>query len=133
MTQIIILYLTTVVVFLGIDFFGLTYLLRPLFERHISDLLTESFRFGPALVFYLFYIGGLLVFVSWPALKADAPGQALLMGMLLGALAYGTYEFTNYATIKAWHWHMVAVDLVWGSLLTGVAAWAGVSITRALS
>ncbi len=35
--------------------------------------------------------------------------------------------------LKGWTWHMVAVDLTWGTLLTGVSAWAGVMIVRALS
>jgi len=125
---IVLLYIVTVVVFLGTDYFGLTYLIRPVFEKHIGDWLVDGFRLGPALVFYLFYIGGLLWFVSAPALKAEAPGQAFWGGMLLGALAYGTYEFTNYATLERWHWQMVAVDLTWGALLTGFAAYAGVRI-----
>lgn len=130
--QIVILYLSTALVFLSIDVIGLKTLIRPVFERYVGDLLVESFRFGPAMVFYLFYIGAVLWFVSVPALKDNAPGQALLGGALLGAMAYGTYEFTNYATLRAWHWQMVAIDLTWGIFLTGFSAWAGVMITRAL-
>lgn len=131
--QLVILYIATAVVFLGLDVVGLKNILRPLFERHIGDLMVDGFRFVPALVFYLFYIGGLLYFVSWPALKSDAPLQALWGGALLGALTYGTYEFTNYATLKAWSPQMVAVDMVWGIFLTGVSAWAGVMIARAVA
>ena len=132
MLQTLTLYLVTVSVFLVADYFGLSYMMRPLFEKHIGGLLTESFRFVPALIFYMFYVVGILVFVSLPALRADAPLQALLMGAFLGALAYGTYEFSNYATLKDWHWQMVAVDLTWGTVLTGVSAWVGVVATRAI-
>ena len=66
-------------------------------------------------------------------MRADNAVQALLAGALLGAMAYGTYEFTNFATLKDWHWRMVALDLAWGTALTGVSAWAGVVITRALT
>lgn len=131
--QLVILYIATVVVFLGLDAVGLKNLIRPVFERYIGDLLVDGFRLVPALVFYLFYIGGLLYFVSWPALKSGAPLQALLGGALFGALTYGTYEFTNYATLKAWSPQMVAVDLTWGIFLTGVSAWAGVMIVRAVA
>jgi uncharacterized membrane protein len=58
--------------------------------------------------------------------------QAVLNGAFLGALAYGTYEFTNYATLKDWHPEMVAVDLAWGTALTAVAAAAGVAAVRAV-
>jgi uncharacterized membrane protein len=53
--------------------------------------------------------------------------------MMVGALAYGTYEFTNLATLKHWNWTMVATDLTWGTLLTGFSAWAGVMIVRMLA
>jgi uncharacterized membrane protein len=51
----------------------------------------------------------------------------------LGALAYGTYEFTNIATLEGWSWKMLATDLIWGTLLTGTSAAAGLAITRAVT
>jgi uncharacterized membrane protein len=131
--QVITLYLATATVFLILDAIMLSRVIKPLFASHLGHLLAEPIRFGPAVVFYLFYIGGLLYFVSLPALREGVPVQALWAGALLGAMAYGTYEFTNYATLRDWHWQMVAVDLTWGAALTGLSAWAGVMITRALS
>lgn len=48
-------------------------------------------------------------------------------------MAYGTYELTNLATLRDWRWSMAIVDIAWGVVLTGVSAWAGVRITRALT
>lgn len=121
------LYLITATVFLGLDAVGIRWLIRPVFETHIGDLLAQPLRLAPAAVFYLFYVAGLLWFVSLPALRAGAPLQALAGGMLLGALCYGTYEFTNYATLERWSLSQVATDLIWGTCLTGFAAWAGVA------
>jgi len=131
--QLIILYISTAFIFLALDALMLTRVIKPVFATHIGPLLAEPIRFGPAVAFYLFYIGGLLYFVSLPALREDNAVQALLAGALIGAMAYGTYEFTNFATLKDWHWQMVALDLTWGTVLTGVSAWAGVMITRALT
>ena len=131
--QPFVLYLVTAVAFLGIDVVALKTVLRPLFEKHIGDWLLVDPRFGAAAVFYLFYIVGVVWFVSMPALKADAPLQALFAGALLGAMAYGTYEFTNYATLTRWSLQMVAVDVAWGAVLTGVSAWIGVVAVRALT
>ena len=131
--QIAILFGTTALVFLLLDAVMLKTVMRPLFEQHLGDWLLKEIRFGPAIGFYLFYVAGLIWLVSLPALRADAPGQALLGGAILGAMAYGTYEFTNYATLRAWVPQMVAVDLAWGVVLTGVSAWAGVTITRMLT
>ncbi|WP_136634660.1 DUF2177 family protein [Pseudooceanicola onchidii] len=130
--QTLTLYLSTALIFLGLDAIMLKNVMRPLFETRISDLLLEDLRLAPAAVFYLFYVGGVIWFVSLPALKQDVPVQALLQGALIGAMAYGTYEFTNYATLKDWAPKMVAVDLIWGTVLTGTSAWLGVLITRAI-
>ncbi|MEX5727231.1 putative membrane protein [Rhodovulum iodosum] len=130
--QIVTAYVITAIVFFGLDLIGLRLIIRPVFARHINELLLDGYRAVPAIIFYLFYIAGLMVFVSGPALKAGAPMQAALMGAFFGALAYGTYEFTNYATLKAWTPSMVAVDVVWGTFLTGFSAWAGVAATRAI-
>ncbi|MCL4067897.1 DUF2177 family protein [Pseudomonas sp. GX19020] len=127
MGQAILLYAVTAVVFLGLDMAGIRYIIRPIFETHIGHLLAAPLRLGPAVVFYLFYIAGLLFFVSLPALKAGAPLQALAFGALLGAMCYGTYEMTNYATLADWSWQQVLADGLWGTVLTGFAAWAGVA------
>jgi uncharacterized membrane protein len=56
----------------------------------------------------------------------------LIPAAIIGAMAYGTYEFTSYAIMKDWHWQMVATDTIWGTVLTALSAWGGVAITRAL-
>lgn len=131
--SIVILYVTTLVVFLALDVVGITQIIRPVFERHVDDLLADPFRIGPAAAFYAAYIGGVLYFVSVPALAEGRPAAALIGGALIGVMCYGTYEFTNLATLRAWSWEQVAIDTVWGGVLTGVSAWAGVAITRALT
>ena len=56
----------------------------------------------------------------------------VLNGAILGFVAYGTYEWTNYATLDAWHPRMVFTDWAWGTVLTGVSAAGGVWVTRAV-
>lgn len=129
-----ILYFVTLAVFLGLDYLGLSYMVKPVFERHIPSLLLDSPRLGPAVVFYAFYVGCVLWFVSWPALMGDRSLLWVLgTAALLGAMAYGTYEFTNLATLKGWSWQMVALDLTWGAALTGVSATVGVVVARWLA
>jgi len=131
--QPLILYLTTAIAFLVVDMIGLRFVVKPVFDRHVGHLFAKPFRVAPAAVFYLGYVLGLLWLVSLPALADSAPVTALLGGMILGLMAYGTYEFTNYATLRDWTLEQVIVDTVWGSLLTGFAAWAGVTLTLALA
>lgn len=131
--RILILYGATTVIFFALDAIGLRLLIKPVFDRHIAHLYADPFRVVPAGIFYLGYVAGVLWFVSVPALQKGDPMAALIGGVLLGLMAYGTYEFTNYATLRDWSMSQVATDMVWGGVLTGVSAWAGVMIARALA
>jgi uncharacterized membrane protein len=126
--QIATLYLVTTVIFLVLDGVMLTLHMQPLFKRFIGPLLLEDIRMGPAAAFYLAYIAGLLYLVSLPALKTGS--SVLIPAAVLGAMAYGTYEFTSYAIMKDWVPQMVATDVIWGTFLTAFSAWGGLALTR---
>lgn len=129
----LILYVSTAVIFLAADAVMLRVVMKPLFERHLGEALLDSPRLLPALGFYLFYVVGIVWFAGLPAYLQEQPRIALGNGLLLGALAYGTYEFTNWATLRDWSGQQVAVDFTWGIVLTGVSAWLGVLIARAIA
>ncbi|MFZ3584875.1 DUF2177 family protein [Loktanella sp. DJP18] len=120
-----ILYVLTAVLFLIIDAVMLTYVMKPLFTRHLGETMRDSPMLAPAGLFYLAYVAGLVFLVSIPALRDVAPGRAALHGGIIGAMAYGTYEFTSMSIMKDWSWQMVAAHTMWGAVLTGFCAWAG--------
>jgi len=130
--KILLLYVITAAIFLIVDLIGLRYIVKPVFERHVGHLFADPFRLGAAGLFYMGYVVGIMWFVSVPALRQSDPVMALVGGVFLGLLAYGTYEFTNYATLRDWSMEQVIVDTVWGGVLTGFSAWAGVSLVRML-
>ena len=124
------LYTFTAVIFLTLDAIMLRLHMAPLFQRHIGGMMLENIRMAPAALFYLAYVAGLLYLVSLPALKSG--GSVVVPAVVLGFMAYGTYEFTSYAIMKHWSARMVMTDVIWGSLLTGFSAWAGLALTRAI-
>ena len=124
------LYIVTAIVFLALDVVMLKKVMYPLFSSNIGPMMLEDLRMGPAAVFYLFYVVGVVWFVSIPALNVGSIAQAFFAGAVLGALAYGTYEFTNFATLKGWTAQMVMVDVIWGAVLTGTSAAVGVAVTK---
>jgi len=130
----LIAYLATFILFLAVDFVGLSYMIKPLFTRHIGHMMIEDFRVVPAFLFYAFLIFVVMWFVGWPALTE---GKSLMWvfgsAALIGAASYGTFEFTNYAILKDWTITMVMVDLAWGTVVTGATAAGGVAIARALT
>jgi len=130
---IAVLFVSTAVIFLALDAVMLGLHMGPLFRRHLGGQLLETLRIWPAVVFYLGYVAGVIWLISAPALREGAPLQALIGGAVIGAMAYGTYEFTSFAVMRDWHWQMVVTDLIWGTALTGFSAWAGVMITRSLT
>ena len=126
----VLLYIVTAIVFLALDVVMLKKVMYPLFSSNIGPMMLEDLRMGPAAVFYLFYVVGVVWFVSIPALNVGSIAQAFFAGAVLGALAYGTYEFTNFATLKGWTAQMVMVDVIWGAVLTGTSAAVGVALTK---
>jgi uncharacterized membrane protein len=123
-----VLYAATFATFLILDAIMLSLVMKPLFSAHIGPLMAEPIRLAPAALFYAAYVAGLIYLVSLPALRDNAP--LILPAAVIGAMAYGTYEFTSYAIMRDWHWTMVATDTAWGTVLTAVSAWAGVQAAR---
>ncbi len=118
-------YLISLVAFLVIDAIALTLVMYPLFSRYIGPLLAEDMRLGIAAVFYVFYVAGVMYFAVLPAHRVESLGLAALNGALLGLIAYGTYEFTNMATLRGWAWQMLVTDTIWGGVLTATTAVIG--------
>ncbi len=131
--QFFLLYLVTVAVFAIADAIMLTFVMKPLFERHLGELLLSPINMVPAAIFYAFYVAGAVWLVALPALRDGSVLQAGVNGAILGAIAYGTYEFTNMSTLKGWDWTMVATDTSWGAILTGASVAAGVWVVRAMA
>jgi uncharacterized membrane protein len=79
----IVLYLATLIVLIPFDFLFLGIVAKGFFTAQIGDILGEI-RLAPAILFYLLYVVGILVFVSAPA---GATWQStLLYGALFGFL-----------------------------------------------
>lgn len=129
----VVAYFSALVPMLAIDAVWLATMSKRFYSTRIGSLLAESPRLGPAAVFYLIYILGVTCLVAVPAVNDEWSFlKVFLLGALLGLVAYGTYDLTNQATLKEWPLIVTLVDLVWGSLLTGVISVISVAVTRAI-
>lgn len=131
MTPLILVAVTAIVFLLG-EAVMLPNVMQPLFRSIIGGQMADSLRLGPAALFYIVHIGGLTWFATLPGLRDGSAGSALLNGAILGFVAYGCYEFTSWTILKDWSVKLVLVDILWGSLISGVSAWAAVMVTRKL-
>lgn len=123
------LYLAGLAVFLLIDFTWLGFIARSFYRQRLGFLLSPNTNWPAAILFYLLFVAGLLVFVIVPALRAGAPGRALLLGAFFGLVTYATYDLTNLATLKDWPLALTVVDMAWGAtlstLVSGISYWLG--------
>ncbi len=116
-------YLAGLVAFAAIDAVWLTFVAGPMFAAELKGLLRASPDFGAAALFYLIYAVGLMVLAVQPALVARSAQVALLNGAVLGCTAYATFDLTCLAILEAWTWRLALPDIIWGTMLSGVAAW----------
>lgn len=127
MKRNVILYLATLLVIVPIDFLFLGTVAKSFFQSQVGDML-GTIRLAPAILFYILYVVGILIFVS------AAPGvtwqSTLLYGALFGFFCYMTFELTNLSLLKHWTWPVVIVDVTWGTFVTGVSATLGLLIAN---
>jgi uncharacterized membrane protein len=125
----VILYLATLIVLVPIDFLFLGLVAKGFFTSQVGDMLGEI-RLAPAILFYLLYVIGILVFVNG---FAGATWQStLLYGGLFGFFCYATFELTSLSLLKLWTWPVVVVDVSWGTFVTAVSSTTGLVIANAI-
>lgn len=128
----IISYAATGIIFLAIDAVWLGLMANRLYRPLIGELMADDINLPPAILFYLLYVAGVVVFAVQPALSSGRWTTALMLGAFFGLVAYGTYDLTNQATLRHWPVLITVADLAWGTVLTAVSATAGMLITRLL-
>ena len=120
----------TALVFLSIDAVWLSYAGKYFYQPNIGLLLRDEPIIWAAALFYLLYPMGVSILIIKPALSKKPVGQVFWNGVVLGAMAYGTYNFTNMAILMGWSVEVVFVDIIWGGLLTGTSSVLGLKLTE---
>jgi uncharacterized membrane protein len=111
------LFLTALPVFFAIDMVWLAVVAKNFYQKQVGFLMKPDINWLAAIIFYLLFITGLIVFVIMPAMVKQSWVHALLYGALFGLVTYATYDLTNLATVKDWPLLVTVVDLAWGSVL----------------
>jgi uncharacterized membrane protein len=117
-----LLYILTVPVFFAIDMVWLGLVANKFYFGALGDRLMATPNWPAAILFYLLYIVGILIFVVVPAHAKDSVQNAIVYGGLFGFFCYATYDLTNYSTMKNWPLNVTLVDMAWGVVLTGTVS-----------
>ncbi|HQK71826.1 MAG TPA: DUF2177 family protein [Bacteroidales bacterium] len=111
------LFLIALPVFFVIDMIWLVLVARNFYKEQIGFIMKPEINWVAAILFYLLFIAGLVVFVISPAVEKRTWIHALGYGALFGLVTYATYDLTNLATLKEWPLKVTIIDLIWGTLL----------------
>jgi len=112
------LYFISLFVFFLIDMFWLGLVAKKFYATQIGHLMKTDINWSAAIIFYLIFIAGLVVFVLTPALAKNSYQTALTLGAFFGFITYATYDLTNLATLRDWPFLVTVVDLLWGTVLS---------------
>jgi uncharacterized membrane protein len=130
MKRYVVLYLLTLVVLVPTDFLFLGMVAKSFFTSQVGDMLGEI-KLLPAVVFYLLYVAGVIIFVSGPR---DAEWQStLLYGALFGMFCYATFDLTSLSLLKHWTWPVAIVDVSWGAAVTAFASTVSLLIANQIA
>ncbi len=127
------LYCIALPIFFGMDMVWLGVVAKNFYTKQIGFLMTPKVNWAAAILFYLLFLVGLVVFVIAPAVERDSWVRALTLGSLFGLITYATYDLTNLATLKDWPLALTVVDLLWGMVLAGSVSVGTYFIARKLS
>lgn len=118
--------------FVSIDFLWL-FTTNQMYKKYLIDLLSPNPNWAGILLFYPLYAMGICFFVIKPFEQQGSLINFFLHGAFFGIVAYGTYDLTNYATLKEWPIFLVVIDILWGAFITGLVSVATVSILKWVS
>ena len=119
------LYFATLIAFFAIDMVWLGFVARTFYRKHLGFLMAPKPNWLAAIIFYLLFIVGVVVFVVVPGLDDDSLKTTLLRAALFGLITYATYDLTNLATVKDWPVLVTVVDLTWGVVLSVAVSCVG--------
>lgn len=111
------LYSIALPVFFAIDMVWLGLVAKDFYKGQIGFLMKPNINWTAAILFYLLFIAGLVLFVILPSVEKGSWMQALLLGAFFGFVTYATYDLTNLSTLKDWPLLVTIVDLMWGTVL----------------
>ena len=115
-------YLIILAIFIIFDFLWLGLIAKETYRKYLGFLMRDKPYYFAAVVFYVIFAFGLMMFVINPAISKQSVIHALKWGALFGLVTYATYDLTNLATLKDWPIELTAIDLLWGTAVSALTS-----------
>jgi uncharacterized membrane protein len=130
MRTAIVAYVSGLIAMAVLDGAWLSFATGAIYKPGIGPLMADKPVIPAAIFFYLLYAAGVTYLITLPALAAGALPAAITRGAVLGLIAYGTYDLTSLAILRGWPVNVTIIDMIWGAILTGVAAGVAFLVAR---
>jgi uncharacterized membrane protein len=130
MTYYLKLYFASLAVFFAVDMIWLGLVASSFYKKQLGYLMAPTINWYAAIIFYLLFILGILVFVVLPGIKENSLPNTILRAAFFGLITYATYDLTNLATVKDWPLTVTLVDLVWGMVLSTIVSISGFYVAK---
>lgn len=115
------LYLAAALPFWLLDALWLGLAAKSFYRSALGPLMARKVNLVPAIIFYIGYPLGLVLFVLAPNWTTLGIAQLAGLGGLFGLVCYGTYDLSNHATLEGWPLRLTLVDMAWGTTATAVS------------
>ena len=122
MSAWLIAWIGVAVAFLVADGLWLGLVMKSYYTRHLQPIRRDSYKLGPAILFYIAYTLSITVLAIAPDAGVVDVGTAAFTGAVIGFASYGAYNMTNYCTLANWPLKVSMVDWPWGTFATAVAS-----------
>lgn len=123
-------YGATLLALLVLDALWIGLYMAPAYKEALGELMLPQPRFSAAALFYILYAAGVVFLAVAVGLRGGGWHSAALYGAVVGLMAYGTYDITNYSILKAWPLGLSVLDVGWGTLMTALSAVAGCLVAQ---
>ena len=121
-SRIFLTYIVSVPVFFIVDMIWLGVIAKGFYRKALESLITPDINWIAAIIFYLLFLVGVLIFALLPGMERRSLVYTIGMAALFGFIAYATYDLTNLATLRNWPLMLSIVDMIWGSFLSASTA-----------
>lgn len=119
-----LVYLAMLITFMVVDLLWLGVVAKSFYQQHIGHWLADQVNWPAAVLFYLLFLVGILLFVVQP-FHSRSLITFIGYAFMFGVVTYAAYDLTNLATVKDWPVIITVVDMLWGGLLCSVVALVG--------
>ena len=105
---------------------------QSIYSDRIGILMNAQFDFFVAVLFYLVYSTGAVIFAVRPALRVRSLAVALRGGALYGFFCFSAHNLTDLADLKGFSAEIAVIDMGWGTFMTAAACGTSYFVARAL-